>query len=139
MFIRSTQLFHHQSSHISRIVNVSLRISSRWLCSQRSYSDIKTNEELLFSGPTVTITPSTAKIKQSLRRGLFDFTDGPTSIQAACPICPSVDSSPPQQPHHKTQTQHKKCLFINKTTGMHMFAMVNCVNEYLESLAFQVM
>lgn len=120
MFKLNAHLIQHQLLHISRVIVDPLVIShSPWLLYQRSYSDIKTNEGLLFSTPAGIITPSPMKIKQSLRRGLFDFNDGPTCIQTVCPICPSIDSTSQPLSEQKSRTQHKKCLFINKTTGTH--------------------
>lgn len=82
----------------------------------RSYSDIKTTEELLFRGATASVVPSATKIKQSLRRGLYEFIDGPTSVAAACPVCPAETESKPLA-KQKIPIPSNKCLFINKTTG----------------------
>lgn len=80
---------------------------------KRFQSNVKTNEHLLFSGQASNISP--VKIKQSIRKGLFNFIDGPTSIQSVCPICP--DEPLILSENKKSQPNKNDCLYINKTTG----------------------
>lgn len=81
---------------------------------KRLQSDIKTNEDLLFTSQSSNISPM--KIKQSIRRGQNNFIDGPTSIQSICPICPADQLIKPE--NKKSQPNHNNCLYINKTTSM---------------------
>lgn len=79
----------------------------------RHCSDIKTNEDLLFSSHAPNTIPSPMRIKSTLKNGFYDFVDGFTSVQTSCPVCLPLDDN---QPHGMT-TENKKCIFINKTTG----------------------
>lgn len=123
MFIRLNLLRHQSKSSIkwSRIVSESNKSNTNLTLVQRHCSDIKRNEELLFSSHGVgVVIPSPLKIKQTIKTGFHDFVDGVTCIQTACPICPSTIDSTVSAPSGKASDQSKKddkCLFINKTTG----------------------
>lgn len=92
------------------------RYQSKFQILLRCCSDIKRNEELLFSSQSGGIViPSPLRIKQTIKTGFHDLIDGFTCIQTSCPTCPSTTINP----NEKTveQTKSDKCLFINKTTG----------------------
>lgn len=87
--------------------------------SKRIYSDVKTNEDLLFSNQKTEAIPSGSKIKQVIKTGFYDFVDGFTCIQTKCPVCPSDVSNRDKmnEKHFENQKVDKKHLFINKITG----------------------
>lgn len=72
----------------------------------RHCSDIKTNEELLFTNTALKAISSPLRIKSALKAGHYDYTDGYTCIQTVCAACL------PTEPSDRT-----KCIYINKTTG----------------------
>lgn len=123
MFIRLSLLRHNARPHIKWQKQIlcpsELKVKQRTF--QRFCSDIKRNEDLLFSrnGAGIVI-PSPLRIKQTIKTGFYDYIDGPTCVQTSCPTCPP---SPPQEistiTDGKTTDHNKKekCLFINKTTG----------------------
>lgn len=85
--------------------------------SNRYFSDVKRNEELLFSSQgAVMVIPSPLRIKQTIKTGFHDLLDGFTCIQTSCPICPLPVN---QNTNDKKSVSSKadKFLFINKTTG----------------------
>lgn len=123
MFVRLSLLRHSTESHIKwdkTILNPNKLIAeSRFL--QRYCSDIKRNEDLLFSrnGAGIVI-PSPLKIKQTIKTGFYEFVDGPTCVQTTCPTCPTStlqDTRQSPDPKIPDQNKHEKCLFVNKTTG----------------------
>lgn len=83
----------------------------------RCFSDVKRNEELLFSSQgSGMVIPSPLRMKQTIKTGFYDLIDGFTCIQTSCPTCPSAEN---QNKNDKKPGPSKvdKCLFINKTTG----------------------
>lgn len=124
MFIRLSLLRHYPESHIKwhkRVLNPSKLVITHRILQQRHCSDIKRNEDLLFShnGAGIVI-PSTMRIKQTIKTGFYEFADGPTCVQTSCPTClPSINQDTNTMPDGKMlgHTKKEKCLFINKTTG----------------------
>lgn len=117
MLIRPNVLRHCQRLSIKWPRELLVTEKMRWHC-QRYCSDVKRNEELLFSSQSSGI-PSPLKVKQTIKSGLYDFVDGFACIQTTCPTCPSQ-----QHLDKKSAEQTKsddKCLFINKTTGKNKF------------------
>lgn len=82
------------------------RISHK-ITSARHCSDIKTNEELLFTNIASKAISAPLRIKSALKSGYYDYTDGYTCIQTVCAACVPADI--------------KKCIYINKTTGYLIF------------------
>lgn len=129
MLIRLNLLRKHPRASFKWIQDT-IEINTNWSTwithHQRYCSDIKRNEELLFSNHGVgVVIPSPLKIKQTIKTGFHEFIDGPTSIQTSCPICPSTIETNPTVSAGKTNETSKtqeKCLFINKTTG-------NCLSK----------
>lgn len=75
----------------------------------RSYCDIKTNEELLFSKSAETTIPSVLKIKRTIKNsGSFEIQDGFSCIQSKCPVC---------DVNRKGVTND---IYINKTSGNYL-------------------
>lgn len=92
----------------------------------RNCSDIKRNEELLFSSHAAgVVIPSALKIKQTIKSGFYDLVDGFTSIQTSCPTCPSKTDDQTSD----DKKIHDKCLFINKTTG-NSFNLFGNIKQY---------
>lgn len=123
MFIR-LNLLRHYSKASSKWPNNTTEINSfrtQLTFIRRYCSDIKRNEELLFSNHGVgVVIPSPLKIKQTIKTGFYDFVDGPICIQTSCPTCPSTNESNAPAPSGKFAENLKrdeKHLFINKTTG----------------------
>lgn len=115
MFIRLNLLRHSQTTNVKWSSEL-LKLSKWQLRCLRNCSDIKRNEELLFSSQSTGI-PSAVKIKQTIKSGFYDFIDGPTCIQTSCPTClPTADQSTSENVVDHTKSD-EKCLFINKTTG----------------------
>lgn len=94
----------------------------------RNCSDVKTNQELLFSNQT--IVPSVHKIKRTIKSRLdLDFIDGFACIQTSCPVCPLQDESLQQPQQQQTKEANKAgasksnrlSLFINKTSGKKIY------------------
>lgn len=117
MFVRLSILRNCSGSckKLSRDLLEPHKLSTRLGILQRQCSDIKRNEELLFSSHgTGVVIPSAMKIKQTIKSGFYDLVDGFTCVQTSCPTCPSTNV----QSDGKDQSKnHDNCLFINKTTG----------------------
>lgn len=99
------------------------KISAKLKLRPRYCSDIKRNEELLFSSQgSGIIIPTPLKIKQTIKSGFYEFVDGFACIQTSCPTCPSAASgkntnASDAKSAYSTKID-EKCLFINKTTGL---------------------
>lgn len=123
MFIRLNLLRHYSKASVKWPHNtMKINTLPTRLTFLRQYcSDIKRNEELLFSNHGVgVVIPSPLKIKQAIKTGFYDFVDGSICIQTSCPTCPSANESDAPVSGGKIVENSKKddkCLFINKTTG----------------------
>lgn len=95
----------------------------------RHCSDIKTNEELLFTNIASKAISSPLKIKSALKAGYYDYTDGYTCIQTVCAACTPADVG---QGNANISSHSKKCIYINKTTGYSTFLFRFSV-EYMQS------
>lgn len=94
------QTSNRSFSHIEKCVH------RRILELNRNYSDIKTNEELLFSKNSESTIPSVLKIKRAIKSaGTIETSDGFSCIQTKCPVCD----------REKKKTAND--IFINKTSG----------------------
>lgn len=119
MFIRLRLLRNCSGSSIKWSKEI-LRLNqfgTEFRVSHRCCSDIKRNEELLFSSKGAgVVIPSPLRIKQTIKTGFHDLVDGFTCIQTSCPTCPS-DGNQNTNAKSAEQSKADKCLFINKTTG----------------------
>lgn len=123
MFIRLNLLRHYQKSSVKWSKDL-LELRKMQFGCARYCSDIKRNEELLFSGQSPGI-PSASKIKQTVKNGFYDFVDGFTCIQTSCPTClPNAESV--LETAADQMKNHEKCLFINKTTGKNKIFVSKC-------------
>lgn len=92
--------------------------SSHKITFTRHCSDIKTNEELLFTDVASNAISSPLRIKSALKAGFYDYTDGYTCIQTVCAVCTPADVG---QGNANISSHSKKCIYINKTTGSSTF------------------
>lgn len=122
MFIRLSLLRHNAewSVHWPRKLFETNQFRTR-LKLMRNCSDIKCNEELLFSSQSSgVVIPSALKMKQTIKSGFYDCVDGFTCIQTSCPTCPPDNEQmikSDRKAIDQTKQNDDKCLFINKTTG----------------------
>lgn len=129
MFIRLHLLRHCQKLSVQWPKEL-LESSKLRLHCFRNCSDIKRNEELLFSSQSAGI-PSALKIKQTIKSGFYDFVDGPTCVQTSCPTClPKSDQNVEEKVAEPTKS-NEKCLFINKTTGKIYYHEMNCFQKFI--------
>lgn len=88
----------------------------------RYCSDIKTNEELLFTNIAPKAISSPLRIKSALKAGCYDYTDGYTCIQTVCAACVPGEG---ERGIANLSSDSKKCIYINKTTGYFIFFQRN--------------
>lgn len=90
-----------------------VRISHKIILA-RHCSDIKTNEELLFTNIASKAISSPLRIKSALKAGYYDYTDGYACIQTVCAACVPAEV---ERENANLSMDSKKCIYINKTTG----------------------
>lgn len=90
----------------------------------RHCSDIKTNEELLFTNIASKAISSPLRIKSALKAGYYDYFDGYACIQTVCAACVPIEV---ERGNANRSSDNKKCIYINKTTGYFNFFQRNII------------